>query len=111
MPADRAYWMKQMSDCLDAMEREHMGSRAPVVDHEQVTSLRGEPDAMRVWCICRTVAEARLFRDSEHTRYVSSLKRKMLSAGFSETAIAALSTRITSREEIDAARGRFNFSH
>jgi hypothetical protein len=64
-------------------------------------------DDFFVWLVCRTKAERRTFADTEQARFVSTLKRRMLAAGFSETGVASLTVRVTSREEVDAAGGRF----
>jgi hypothetical protein len=96
-----------MSECLAAVEREQIGSRCPVVDHEVVVSAPGSPDDLSVWCICRTEEEKRLFRHTEHVRFVAALKKKMVAAGFPDSAIASLTTRITSRPEVEKGGGRF----
>jgi hypothetical protein len=106
---DRAKWVKAMSECLAAVEREQVGSPCPVVDHELIAPFTGNPEDMCVWCICRTEEEKQVFGDTEHSRYVSTLKKKMIAAGFPETAIATLTTRVTSRDEVEAGGGRFYF--
>jgi hypothetical protein len=93
------------------MEREQIGSPCPVVDYELVPSFAGGSEEMGVWCICRTEKEKTLFRDTEYARYVSALKKKMMAAGFSEAAVASLTARVTSREEIEAGGGRLHFFH
>ena len=109
MPDERAKWVKAMSDCLEALERDQIGSACPVIDHELIASFTGSPDDLCVWFICRTEDEKRLFIDTEHSRYVSALKKKMIAAGLPESAISSLTTRATSREEVDASGGRFHF--
>lgn len=80
----------------------------PVVDHEVVAATGGGADELFVWLVCRTKAEKRQFADTEQLRFVSALKKRMLAAGFSEPAVASLTVRATSREELDAAGGRFS---
>jgi hypothetical protein len=98
-----------MVECLEALQREQIGSQCPVVDHELVASSAGSPDDVCVWFICRNEAEKRLFIDTEQSRYVSALKQKMIAAGLSESAVSSLTTRVTSREEVEASGGRFDF--
>jgi len=98
-----------MAECLEALQREQIGSHCPVVDHELVASSTSSPDDVCVWFICRTEAEKRLFIDTEQSRYVSALKKKLIAAGLAEAVISSLTTRVTSREEVDASGGRFDF--
>ncbi|MBI5422481.1 MAG: hypothetical protein HZA32_00240 [Opitutae bacterium] len=100
-------WTRRIGECLDAVEREQIGSACPVVDHEVVASHGGAEDDFLVWLVCRSKAERRAFADTEQARFTSALKRRLLAAGFSEPAVASLSVRVTSREEVDAAGGRF----
>lgn len=101
-------WLRKMADCLDAAEREQIGSPCPVVDHELIAPLDGGPDDLVAWCVCRTPEEKRRFVDTEQARFVSALRRKMLAAGFPESAIASLRVQATSRGEIEAMGGRFS---
>lgn len=98
-----------MSECLAATEREQIGSRCPVVDHELLAPFTGVPDDLCVWLICRTKEERQLFSDTEQARFVSALKKKMLGAGLPESVVTSLATRVTSREEVEAGGGRFCF--
>jgi hypothetical protein len=100
-------WVELMSNCLSAVERDQIGSPCPVVDHEVIPDLSGGPDEMGVWCICRTEEEKRLFSDTELSRFVSLLKKKMLRVGFPDTAVASLMVKATSRTEVEAGGGRF----
>ncbi|MBI2511193.1 MAG: hypothetical protein HYV96_04395 [Opitutae bacterium] len=106
--ADRGgSWRARLADCVAAAEREQLGSACPVVDHEVVAPSDGGAEDFFVWLVCRTKAERRTFTDTEQARFVSALKRRMLAAGFPEPAVASLAVRATSREEVDAAGGRF----
>jgi hypothetical protein len=104
---DSGQWTRRIGECLDALEREQVGSLCPVVDHEVVAPRDGGADDFFVWLVCRTKAERRTFADTEHARFVSALKKRMLVDGFPESAVASLTTRVTSREEVEAAGGRF----
>lgn len=97
-----------MGECLDALEREQLGSACPVIDHEVVAPREGGADDFFVWLVCRSKTERRTFADTEQARFVSGLKKRMLAAGFPESAVASLNVRATSREEVDAAGGRFS---
>lgn len=99
-------WLRIVSDCLAALEREQVGSRCPVVDHEIRPATAGSADDITVWCICRTRPERREFADTEQSRFVSELRRRLLAAGFPEAAVTSLVVKATSREEIDAGGGR-----
>jgi hypothetical protein len=107
---DSGNWAKVLSECLAKAEREQIGSRCPVVDHEVLAPNAGSPDDICVWLICRSKEEKQLFSDTEHSRFASELRRQLLRAGFPETAVASISTRVTSREEVEAAGGRVSFS-
>lgn len=100
-------WRTRLGDCIAAAEREQIGSACPVVDHEIVAAPAGGADDLFVWLVCRTKTEKRQFADTGQARFVSALKRRMLAAGFPESAVASLTARATSREEVDAAGGRF----
>lgn len=102
-------WLKMVSDCLTAVEREQIGSASPVVDHEVTPAVSGSPEDITVWCICRTKAERRRFADTEQSRFVSAVTKQLLAAGFPESAMTSLRVRVTSREEVDATGGKFNF--
>jgi hypothetical protein len=106
MTTETAQWLKAMHDCLAAAEQEQMGSACPVVDHELITAPGEGLEGMEVWCICRTKDEKNTFTDMELTRYTSSLRRRMLQAGFPESAVASLTIRVTSREDVAVGRGR-----
>ena len=102
-------WLRMVSDCLAAVEREQIGSASPVVDHEVIPATSGSPEDITVWCICRTKAERRQFADTEQSRFVSAATKKLLAVGFSESAVTSLRVRVTSREEVEARGGKFNF--
>lgn len=97
-----------MGECLDALEREQIGSACPVIDHEVIAPRDGGADDFFVWLVCRTKAERRVFVDTEQARFVSALKKRMLAVDFPESAVASLTVRVTSRDEVDAAGGRFS---
>ncbi len=101
-------WARRMGECLDALEREQIGSACPVIDHEVVTPRDGDAEDFFVWLVFRSKSERRIFTDTEQARFVSALKKRMLAAGFPESAVASLTVRATSREEVDAAGGRFS---
>lgn len=101
-------WRTRLSDCVAETEREQIGSACPVVDHEVIATGDGGTEALFVWLVCRSKAEKRQFADTEQARFVSAVKRRMLAAGFSESAVASVRTRATAREELDAAGGRFS---
>lgn len=107
MAGGSGQWRRRLTECLDAVEREQIGSACPVVDHEIAGSVVGGEDDLAVWLVCRTRAERRLFADTEQARFTSALKKRMLAGGFSESAVASLSVRATSRDEVAAAGGRF----
>ena len=107
---DSAKWAAIVSDCLSVTEREQIGSRCPVVDHEVVASNAGSPEDICVWLICRSKDEKQLFSDTEHSRFASELRRKLLQSGFPESVLASLSTQVTSREEVETAGGRISFA-
>ncbi len=107
MADDSGQWARRLGECLDALEREQVGSPCPVVDHEVIAPRAGGTDDFFVWLVCRAKAERRTFADTEQARFVSALKKKMLAANFPESAVASLTVRVTSREEVDAAGGRF----
>ncbi len=100
-------WRVVLGDCLSHAEREQLGSACPVVDHEVIAPRAGGADDFFVWLVCRTKAERRAFADTEQARFVSGLRKRMLAAGFPESAVASLSVRATSRDEVDAVGGRF----
>lgn len=101
MATPRANWMSTLSDCLAQIEREQVGSACPVVDHEVAQGSNGSADDMTAWLICRNRAEQRAFRDTEMPRVVSALRRRMLAAGFPESAVSSLQVRVTSRDEVN----------
>jgi hypothetical protein len=106
---DRSKWVKVMTECLASVERERATSPCPVVDHELIASLAGSPDGMFVWCICRTDEEKRLFQDTEQSRFLAALKKRMIEAGFPGSAVTSVQTRVVSQEEVEAGGGRFYF--
>lgn len=108
MAGESGQWTRRIGECLDALAREQIGSACPVIDHEVVAPRGGEADDFFVWLVCRSKAERRTFSDTEQARFVSALKKRMLVAGFPESAVASLSVRVTSRDEVDAAGGRFS---
>jgi hypothetical protein len=103
-------WLRLVSDCLAAVEREQIGSPSPVVDHEVIPAASGSPEDMTVWCICRTRTERRRFADTEQSRFVAAVTKKLLAAGFPESAVTSLRVRVTSRDEVEAGGGKFNFA-
>ena len=111
MAGDSARWLKALSDALEALEREHIGSRCPVVDHQIVTPAGGGIDDLLVWLICRTDEEKRQFQDTEHGRFAAGLRRRLIAAGWPDSAITSLSTRVTSRSEVQARGGRLGIGH
>jgi hypothetical protein len=104
-------WMQAMSECLTAFVREQAGSSCPVVDYEVRADLAGGPDDMRVWFICRTEDEKSEFISTERSRGISVLKKKMLAAGLSESAVASVEIRVTSRQEVERSGGSSSFFH
>ncbi|HLP25231.1 MAG TPA: hypothetical protein VK477_06115 [Acidobacteriota bacterium] len=108
MAVDTGQWARRLGESLDALEREQIGSICPVVDHELIAPRGSGAEDFFVWLVCRTKAERRTFTDTEQARFVSALKKRMLTAGFPEPAVASLTVRVTSREEVDAAGGRFS---
>ena len=108
MNAEYAKWTTVISDCLGQAEREQVGSRSPVVDHEVVPSAAGNSDDITVWCICRNRAERQAFMDSERPRFISDVKKRLFSAGVPEATIDSIGFRFTSRDEVNASGGRFS---
>ena len=109
MPGQKTKWRQALTDCLTALVREQSGSSCPVVDYELRTSPTGDPDDMTVWFICRTKAEKAEFTRIERSRSISVFKKKMLAAGFSDSAVASVEIKITSRDEIEKAGGSSYF--
>jgi hypothetical protein len=109
MSGQKAKWRQAMTDCLSALMREQSGSSCPVVDYELRTSPTGDPDDMRVWFICRTKMEKDEFIRTERSRSISVFKKKMLAAGFSDSAVASVEIKIISRDEIEKAGGSSSF--
>lgn len=72
----------------------------PFVDHEVARGSEGGPEDMTAWLICRSRSEQRSFTDTELSRTASALKRKMITAGFPDAAVASLRVRVTSRDEV-----------
>lgn len=101
-------WVGMLSDCLASLEREQVGSSTPFVDHEVARGTDGGPEDMTAWLICRDRADQRAFADTQLARVASALKRKLISAGFPEPAVASLRVRATSREEVQQ-RGGYGF--
>lgn len=102
-------WRQAMIDCLTVLVREQAGSSCPVVDYELRNSLSGDPDEMRVWFICRTKPEKEEFSRTERSRSISVFKKKMIAAGFSDSAVASVEIKITSRDEIEKTGGSSYF--
>lgn len=92
-----------MSDCLADFVREQSGSLYPIVDYELQMDSANAPDDTVVWFVCRTQGEKADFISTEKLRSVSLFKKKMLAAGFPESAIASLEVRVTSRDEVEKA--------
>jgi hypothetical protein len=93
-------WVGMLSVCLAELEREQLGSVCPFVDYEVARGTGGGPEDMTAWLICRNRLEQRQFTDSELSRALAALRRRMLAAGFSESAVASVRVRVTSRDEV-----------
>lgn len=102
-------WLRMVSECVAAVEREQIGSVSPVVDHEVIPAASGSPEEITVWFICRTKRERLRFADTEQSRFVSAVTQRLLAAGFPESAVTSLRVRVTSRNEVEASGGKFNF--
>src|ERR1700712_1096129 len=109
MSENKPNWMELISGCLAAFLREQAGSSCPVVDYETRSNIAADPDDMRVWFICRTTEEKDEFMSTERSRSVSVLKKKMIAAGFPDSAIASVEVRVTSRDEIAKSGGDSSF--
>ena len=98
-----------MSDCLVEFVREPGSASCPVVDYELRADLAGGGDDMRVWFICRTKAEKDQFLRTERSRSISVFKKMMIAAGFSDSAVASVAIKVTSRDEVEEAGGSSYF--
>ena len=98
-----------MSGCVSAFMREQGASSCPVVDYELRADSAGESDDMRLWLICRTKGEKAEFLSTEKSRSISVFKKKMIAAGFPDSAVASVEIKITSRDEVDQAGGNSYF--
>jgi hypothetical protein len=96
-------WRQAMGECLWALLREQAGSECPIVDYEVRESLAGGADDMRVWFVCRNEAEKNQFINTERSRSISLLKKKMLATSFPESALASVEINVVSRAD---ANGR-----
>ena len=108
MADNKTTWVQAMANCLTAFQREQAGSPCPVVDYEVIPDASGGADDLCVWLVCRTRAEKNDFIGTERSRSLSILKKKMLAAGFSESAVASVDFQITSRAEVEEKGGRFS---
>ena len=98
-----------MSDCLVEFVREQGNASCPVVDYELRADLAGSGDDMRVWFICRTKAEKDQFMSTERSRSISVFKKMMIAASFSDSAVASVEIKVTSRDEVEKAGGSSYF--
>jgi len=98
-----------MSDCLAEFVREQGGSSSPVVDYELRMDQVNAPEDSVVWFICRTQGEKADFISMERSRSISLFKKKMMAAGFPESAVASLEVKVTSREEVAKAGEGYAF--
>ena len=105
MAENKAKWMQAIAGCVTAFVREQASSSCPVVDYELRANIAGSPDDLCVWFICRTKDEKADFVRTERPRSISSFKKKMISAGFPDSAVASVEIRITSRDEVEQAGG------
>ncbi len=105
MTAANANWRRAMSECLESLARDQIGSPCPIVDHEIASRMTGELEDISVWLICRSRQEKRQFTDTELPRNVASLRRKMIAAGFPESAVASISVKVVSRDELSQGGG------
>jgi hypothetical protein len=101
--------MQVMTDCLSAFVREQAGSSCPVVDYELRVDAAEVPDDVRVWFICRTQSEKDEFNATERSRGISVFKKKMIAAGFPDSAVASVEIKVTSRDEVEKAGGSSYF--
>ena len=109
MPSTQPKWTQLMSDCLSEFVRDQSGSPYPIVDYELRVDSARLPDDIAVWFICRTQAEKADFVSTERSRSISLFKKKMMAAGFPESAVASLEVRVTSRDEVEKAGGSYAF--
>jgi hypothetical protein len=109
MPATKPKWTQLMSDCLSDFVREQGSSPYPVVDYELRMDSAKVPEDSVVWFICRTQAEKADFTSTERPRSISLFKKKMMAAGFPESAVASLEVRVTSRDEVAKTGGSYAF--
>lgn len=109
MPTAQPKWTQLLSDCLSNFVREQSGSPYPVADYELRIDSARVPDDILVWFICRTQAEKADFVSTERSRSISLLKKKMMVAGFPESAVASLEVRVTSRDEVEKVGGSHAF--
>lgn len=105
MVQNNTKWVQAMADCLSAFLREQAGTPYPVVDYEVRPAAAGSPDDMRIWLICRTTAEKDGFVATERSRSISVFRKKMIAAGFPDSAVASAEIKITSRDEVEKAGG------
>src|SRR4051812_26999442 len=109
MPETKPKWTQLMSDCLSDFVREQSSSPNPVVDYELRVDPVKAPEDILVWFICRTQAEKADFISTERSRSISLFKKKMMVAGFPESAVASLEVRVTSRSEVEKVGGGYAF--
>jgi hypothetical protein len=109
MPETKAKWMQMMTGCMSMFVREQAGSPCPVVDYEVRVDAAEVPDDMHVWFICRTKNEKEEFNTTERSRGISVFKKKMIAAGFPDSAVASVEIKVTSRDEVEKAGGSSYF--
>ncbi len=110
MPATKPQWTQRISDCLSEFVREQGGSLHAVVDYEFRVDAATAPDDILVWFICRSKTEKEEFLSMARSRSISLFKKRMLAAGFPESAVASVEVRVTSREERERAGSAAGFS-
>jgi hypothetical protein len=108
MPSAPAQWAHLLTECLDALEREQIGSPCPVVDHEVLPSPTGDGNDFTVWLICRSAKEGTQFADTELSRFQSDLRRHLLARGFPEDGLASLALKVTDRTTVAMQGGRIS---
>lgn len=109
MPVSNPKWTQLISDCLSDFVREQSSAAYPVADYELRLNPAKAPEDAVVWFICRTRKEKAGFMTLERLRSISLLNKKLLAAGFPESAIASLEVRVTSRDEVEKAGGSLSF--
>lgn len=109
MDDDYWRWGTLMVACVDALRLEQSDAECAFVDREIIPPFTGHPDEISVWFICSTKKLKERFQVSVMQHQVEALKKKMIEAGFPESAVQSIVTRVTSLEEIEDGGGRFAF--